>query len=178
MMLLWLAISQVEIIRSVLSPPPVFPLARSAHSYENGTISRLAQAAEVESLLSPIRRRAAKRTAPEPSEESEAFPNVEVERAESEGTLSASNASLPEWTGIVPPSEDLASHLQFTSPLSGETNRVDNRANEEEALNLLLTDPFMEKEVGVLPAIITLSLEHESNERAVKEMTSMSAGNA
>src|SRR6266849_3463160 len=168
----------LEIIRSVLSPPPVFPLARSAHSYENGTISRLAQAAEVESLLSPIRRRAAKRAAPEPSEESEAFPNVEVERAESEGTLSASNASLPEWTGIVPPSEDLASHLQFTSPLSGETNRVDNRANEEEALNLLLTDPFMKQEEDVSPAIVTLSLEHESNERAVKEMTSMSAGNA
>src|SRR5260370_24910339 len=42
----------LEILRSILSPPPVFPLARSAHSYDNWTISRLAQAAVVVSLLS------------------------------------------------------------------------------------------------------------------------------
>jgi len=190
----------LEIIRSILSPPPVFPLARSARSYENGTISRLTQAAEVESLLSPIRRRVTKGTAPEPSEEPEASPNAEsllspirrhaakpavpepskeseaslnaeVERAEPEGTLSASDASIPEWTGSVPPSEDLAFHLQFTSPLSGETNRVDKRANEEEALNWLLTDPFMKQEEDVSSALVTLGLEHENNEYAVKEMT-------
>ena len=30
----------LEIIRSILSPPPAFPLARSARSYENETLSR------------------------------------------------------------------------------------------------------------------------------------------
>jgi len=197
----------LEIIRSILSPPPVFPLARSARSCENGTISRLTQAAEVESLLSPIRRRATKGTAPEPSEESEASPNAEsllspirrrvakpaapepseeseaspnaeVERAEPEGTLSASDASIPEWTGSVPLSEDLASHLQFTSRLSGETNLVDKRANEEEALNWLLTDPFMKQEEDVSSALVTLGLEHENNEHAVKEMTLAVASSA
>jgi hypothetical protein len=59
---------------------------------------------------------------------------------------------------------------QFTSPLSGEASLVDNRADGEEALNLLLNDPFMKKEEEISTAIVSLNLDYGCNEYTAADM--------
>jgi serine/threonine protein kinase len=159
----------LEIVCSVLSPTPLFPIVRSAHSRKNRTNAHSAQVAEAERRVSPIRKRAARK----PPEQFAVSSEEKAERREPVDTLSASDASILEGAGMIPPSGSLASHLhsnQFTSPLSGETYLVDKGANEQEIPPLLLTDPFVEEEADAFPAMVPLSVDYERNEYATAEM--------
>ena len=168
----------LEILRSALPLAPVFPLGGSPRSRNRSVDARPAQVEGANRHMSPIRRHAAKRLARQTaqrmtSKQREQFAvssDVEVERAEPETTLSAFNASSPELAGIVPPSEDLASSFQLTSPLSGETNHLDRKAYEEDAPDLAFPDPFLTEEEDALSTIAASDVEYKKNDQTEKEM--------
>ena len=167
----------LEIIQSTLPLASAFPITGPTRSRKHNTSTRLAMAKEeANGQISPIRGRAAKRLARQATERAAlkqpeqftAFSEVEVERAESEVTLFTPDASSPEWAGIVPPSEDLASSLQLTSPLSGETNCVDKRAHEENVADLVFLDPFITAEEDIQSTMVDLDVEYKNNDHTEK----------
>ena len=103
----------LEVIQSVLSPTPVFPLIRSTYSRSNKTISRPALSAKAATISSPIRKRAFMRTAaPQSLEPPEVFSSAEVDTAEPAVTPLTPQASMPETPESVPLSESLETALQ------------------------------------------------------------------
>ncbi|HWS84046.1 MAG TPA: protein kinase [Ktedonobacteraceae bacterium] len=123
----------LEVIQSSLSPSPAFPLTHSPHSRSTRTISHSTQSAKAGIVLFPIRKRAAKRSTPQQPEPSQAFFNSMADMAEPAITPPPSTIGMPEWAGIIPPSESLASILQphqFTSPPSENTDLPSNGEND------------------------------------------------
>jgi len=118
----------LDVIRSILSPPPAFPLLRSPNSRKQRIISRPMQSGKIETISSPIRKRATKRVAPQPFEPSEAFSSAENNIAEPVVAPAIPNASIPGQTGTAPLTESLASILQFQ--LFTHADPLSNRDNE------------------------------------------------
>src|SRR5258708_22711865 len=118
----------LDVIRSVLSPPPAFPLLRSANSRKYRIISHPIQSAKAETVSSPIRKRVAKRVASQPFEPSEAFFSAEDNMAEPVVTPTISSASISRQAGTAPLTESLASALQ--SQLSTHADPIGNREND------------------------------------------------
>jgi len=182
----------LEVIKSVLSPPPAFPLAHSTPSRKNRTIPRSVRSVRARGVSSPTRNRTPPpNSVPQPSEVSGATSSAEIDAAELVSTSSMFQANMPEWTGILPLSEPLASALQsyrFPFSLPGEVYSIDDRENEEEADDLLITDSFVQEEENALPVIASMqgeiqeeedippviastSLNHENSEDAAAEET-------
>jgi len=181
----------LEVIKSVLSPPPAFPLAHSTPSRKNRTISRPVRSVRTRGVSSPTRNRTAPpNPVPQPSEVSGATSSAEVDAAEPVNTSSMFQANMPEWTGILPLSEPLASALQsyrFPFSLPGEVYPIDDREDEEEAEDLLITNSFVQEEEDALsviasmqetqeeedvpPVIASTSLNYENSEDAATEET-------
>ena len=96
----------LEVIQSVLSPPPAFPLVRSDHSRRNRAISHPMQIGKVRDVSSPISKRAhSKHPVSQSLEPSGASSSAEVDVAEPVNTASLSQVSMPEWAGIISTSE-------------------------------------------------------------------------
>ncbi|HEX3640027.1 MAG TPA: serine/threonine-protein kinase, partial [Ktedonobacteraceae bacterium] len=95
----------LEVIRSVLLPPPAFPLglSHSAEAQKNRIIPHPVQSAKGES----IRQRASKRVTHQLPELFEACSTTEVDVIEPAVVPPLSQASIPELTGITPLAESL-----------------------------------------------------------------------
>ncbi len=176
----------LEVIRAVLSPPPAFPLARSARPRRNRAIAHPLRSTEAGDVSSPISNRTAlSDPMPEPSELSRASSSAEVEAAELENASSMSQASMPESPDMAPLSESLESAFEFQRfpfSLSGEAYPIDDTENEKEADDLVLTNPFVreeeeeeqeeeeEEEANILPEMASTSA-HEYSEYVADEDT-------
>lgn len=144
----------LEVIQSVLSPSPVFPLARSTHARSHRTVSGLAQSAKAETalspirkrvvsrpaeaVLSPIRKRATMRTALQPLEPSEVFSRTEIDTAEPVVTPLTPQASISEAADSSQSLETVLQLSQITSPFSQDAGPLSQDADplsyEEQAL--------------------------------------------
>ncbi|HEX3640414.1 MAG TPA: serine/threonine-protein kinase, partial [Ktedonobacteraceae bacterium] len=118
----------LDVIRSVLSPPPAFPLLRSPNSRKHRIISRPMQSGKVETISSPIRKRATNRVAPQPFEPSAASSSAKDNMAEPVVASAIPSANIPGQAGTAPPTESLASVLQFQ--LLTHADPLDNRDND------------------------------------------------
>jgi serine/threonine protein kinase len=143
----------LEVIQSILSLSPAFPFASSPHSRNTRTISHSTQSAKAKIVLSPIRKRAAKGSAPQQPKVSQTFFSSVADLTEPAITPAIPDISMPEWTGINSLSEPLTSILQphqFTSPpSSGNTDLPSNGENDSPSV-------FRSHEIG------TRASEHES----------------
>ena len=74
----------LEVIQFVLSPPPAFPLLRPNYASKNRVTSQAVQPAKAGITFSPIRKHAAKRTAPELPDQSRASSGGEGDITESD----------------------------------------------------------------------------------------------
>ncbi len=120
----------LEVIQSVLSPPPAFPLLRPTYASKNRAASQAVQPAKAGAISSPIRKRAAKHTAPELPDQSRASSGGEGELTESTGAHLVVDTSLPKPTGSISNPESLTSVLQsqlFTSSLSLDVAPLSNK---------------------------------------------------
>ncbi|HEY4034676.1 MAG TPA: serine/threonine-protein kinase, partial [Ktedonobacteraceae bacterium] len=115
----------LEVLQSVLSPPPAFPLLRSIYAGKHKSISHPIPSAKAENISSPIRKRATKRVASQSSKSSGAPSRAESERIESAKAQALIDASIPlqrkTTSATASPITALQSQLQ-TSSLSQDTN--------------------------------------------------------
>ena len=132
----------LEVIQSILSPPPAFPLLRSTYSHKDRAashpvhskraLSHPARSKDAESVSSPIRKRAALTSIafpyPKPFRISS---SAEIDSAAPVATSPIPDASMPGWAGIIPPSESLASALESSQPTSPFSQEVDTSGNTE-----------------------------------------------
>jgi serine/threonine protein kinase len=142
----------LDVIRSILSPPPAFPLLRSPNSHKHRIISRPMQSGKIETISSPIRKRAIKHVAPQPSEPSKAFSSAENNTVEPV-VAPAIPSNIPGQTGTAPLTESLASVWQLhADPLSNRNDEdLDQPLKEQKhnasALSMLpLLDIFTDKQ--------------------------------
>jgi len=170
----------LEVIQSVLSPSPVFPLARSTHSRSRRTVSGLAQSAKAETALSPIRKRvvsrpaeavlsspirkwATMRTAPQPLEPSEVFSSAEIDTAEPVVTPLTPQASISEAADSSQSLETVLQLSQITSPFSQDADPLsyEEQALEEQEVNeastpMLDTVPYSEGPTSQLAVMVPI----------------------
>jgi len=123
----------LEVIQSVLSPPPAFPLFRSTYSRKSRTVSYPAQSAKAKTISSLTPKRAAS----ELLESSGVFSGREgnIAGPADEGQKHNSSSAI-----LIEPmlqSEALTSELAMTTPII-----------EEEVDDVLLNDPFREEDVN------------------------------
>ena len=136
----------LDVIQSTLSPPPAFPLVRSNRSRRNRAMAHSVRLAEASDISSSISDRAGlPDPASQPLEVSGVSFSAEIDVVEPMNTASLSQASMPEWTGIIPfPYESLTLALQsyqFISPLSEKADPIDNGENESPSLLLKVQEP-------------------------------------
>jgi serine/threonine protein kinase len=180
----------LEVIRAVLSPPPAFPLARSARPRRNRAIAHPLRSTEAGDVSSPISNHTAlSDPMPEPPELSRASSSAEVEAAVLENASSMSQVSMPESLDMASLSESLEAAFEFQRfpfSLSGEAYPIDDTENEKKADDLVLTNPFVqeeeeeeqeekkeeeqEEEANILPEISSVSA-HEYSEYVADEDT-------
>jgi len=143
----------LEVIQSILSPSPTFPLARSTHSRSNGTASHPTQSAKAkiissptrrrvvnrpaETALSSIRKRAATRTDSLPLEPSEGSSNAEADMVEPAVTPSTLQASVPETVESPPLPELLETVLQSHQTAFPFSQDADPLSHKEQPLEEL-----------------------------------------
>jgi serine/threonine protein kinase len=159
----------LEVIRSMGSPSPAFPFISSPPSRSSRTLAQATKSTKAEIVVSPIRKRAAKRSAPEQPEPSHAFFTAVAEMTEPAITAAIPDTSMPEWTGIIPLSESLTSILQphhLPFPLSENTDLARNADNQSPDQSLKQQS---HKEASVtMPSVFgpheigTRASEHES----------------
>ncbi|HEY4033215.1 MAG TPA: protein kinase [Ktedonobacteraceae bacterium] len=153
----------LEVIRSILSPPPNFPLAHSASSRKNRSIARPMRSVKAKDVVSPI----SKRTAPpNPAHQSPELSGVissaEIGGAVPINTASMFQANVPERTEVHPLSGPLASSAlsyQIPFPFPVEAYPIDDRENEKKADDWFVTAPFVQEEIDVLPPIESVQEE-------------------
>ncbi|HEY4033268.1 MAG TPA: protein kinase [Ktedonobacteraceae bacterium] len=179
----------LEVIQSVLSPSPAFPLARSTHSRSNRTASHSAQSAKAETISSPIRRRAVDRPAAmafssirklaaihtdplslEPSKDSS---NVEADRVEPTVTPLTPQASMPEAVKSPPLPESLETVLQshqnafpFSKdihPLSHKEQPLEELEHNKSSAFTLETMPQSENLISEVAVITPISEQEIDN---------------
>ncbi|HEY4033147.1 MAG TPA: hypothetical protein VGL94_04190 [Ktedonobacteraceae bacterium] len=97
----------LEVIQSVLSPAPPFPLLLSTTSRKDKTISHPVKSTKAEAISSPIRRWASKRAALRQSEPSGASSSTEDNIATPVVSLSTLDASMPKQVASIPSPETL-----------------------------------------------------------------------
>jgi serine/threonine protein kinase len=136
----------LEVVQSALLPSPAFPFA---HSPRNRAISHPVESAEARDISFPISNHTIPSDSePEQQETSEGFASPEIGTAEPMDTFSISQASNPEWAGILPVSESLESVFQpdqFSFPLLGEVYPISGREQEKEVDDLKATDVFVQE---------------------------------
>ncbi|HEY4033214.1 MAG TPA: protein kinase [Ktedonobacteraceae bacterium] len=136
----------LDVIQSILSPPPAFPLVRSDRSRRNRAIAHSVRSAQVRDAAFPMSNRTA---LPDPVsqllEPSGASFSAEVDVTKPVKTSSLFQVSMPEWAGIIPfPYESLTLALQaypFTPPLSEKVDPIDNGENKSPSLLLKVQEP-------------------------------------
>ncbi|HEX3642531.1 MAG TPA: protein kinase, partial [Ktedonobacteraceae bacterium] len=123
----------LEVIQSVLSPTPPFPLLISTTSRKKGTTSHSVMSTKAETISSPIRRRASKRVAPQQPEPSGASSSTKGNRAEPAVPLSTPDANMPKQVATIPNPEllELPSGVElFVSLTPDSTNPLIERADK------------------------------------------------
>jgi serine/threonine protein kinase len=136
----------LDVVKSALSPPPAFPLARTAHSSKNRVSDPPAQSREARTISSPINNHAVLPDSLSQSSEIARVSNsVKVDTARSKHTSSTAPASMPESPEMVSLSESLENVLQsrrFPFSLSGQAYPIGGTEGEKEVEDLLMTNPF------------------------------------
>ena len=143
----------LEVIKSVLLPPPAFPLARAAHSSKNRVSDYPVQSKEARAVSSPVIDHAVlSNSMPQPSELASVSNSVKVGTAGSKHTSSTAQVSMPESPAMVSLSESLEEDAQrsrrFPFSLSGQAYPLGDTQSEKEVKNLLMTNPFVKGEDG------------------------------
>jgi serine/threonine protein kinase len=115
----------LEVIRAILSPPPVFPLTPSDRSRRNRIFAHPVLPTGARDVPSSMGNRTIlPGPVPQPLEASGASSSTQVNAAQPVSTLPLSQLSMPEWAGIIPfPYESLTLALQpyqFASLLAEE----------------------------------------------------------
>ena len=124
----------LEVIQSVLSPPPAFPLLRSTYSGKNRAASQAVQPGKAGTISSPIRKHTAKRAALQIPEPPRTPSSARADMAEPGGAHLLVDTSLPEPTGSISNPESLASALQSDLFISSLSLDVAPLSNEESAI--------------------------------------------
>ena len=122
----------LEVIQSVLSPPPVFPLLRSSYFGKKRAISHPVPSAKAETIPSSICKHTTKRVAPQLPEPSAALSSAEAEMAEPASAHPLVDVSMPKQTGTISVTALLASSVQsqlFISSLSLDPDPLRNAEN-------------------------------------------------
>ena len=159
----------LEVIKSVLLPPPAFPLARAAHSSKNRVSDYPVQSKEARAVSSPVIDHAVlSNSMPQPSELASVSNSVKVGTAGSKHTSSTAQVSMPKSPAMVSLSESLEEDAQrsrrFPFSLSGQAYPLGDTQSEKEVKNLLMTNPFVKGEDG------DDGTEEEERERKKKMM--------
>jgi len=147
----------LEVIRSVLSPPPSFPILRSATSHKQMTTSRFIHSPKARTFLSSLRQPV---VSPSPTPEAPeifALFNAEHDLAEPVDASTAVNARME----TMQQSEDLISKIAMTPQTS-----------EKHADDLWLTNLFGEQERNYPPATVSANLGHEQYKSEIDEVIS------
>jgi serine/threonine protein kinase len=140
----------LEAVKSVLSPPPAFPLARTAHSSKNRVSDHPVRSREAHTISSPISNHPVLPDSMSQSPElARVSSSVKVGTARSKHTSSTAQASMPESPEMVSLSESLGDILQsrrFPFSLSGQASPIDGIKREKEVKDLLLPNTFAQDE--------------------------------
>jgi hypothetical protein len=139
----------LEVIQSVLSPPPSFPLAHAVSSHKNRAISRPVRSTKVGGMTFPLGKRAA---SPDPASESpEASviaPRNEFEEETPMNPFSIPQIETHEEREIHPLSKQVASSgkpYQIPFPFPGEVYLLAERESEKRVDDRLINKSLIEE---------------------------------
>ncbi len=140
----------LEVIQSVLSPPPNFPLAHAISSRKNKIISHSVRSTKVRDITFPLSKRTASpNPASEPPEQPSITSHDEYEKEVSVNASSISQLDMDKKREVHPLSKLLASSDQSDQipfPFPGEAHLLADRENEKEAISQITNKSFIRED--------------------------------
>lgn len=170
----------LEVIKSVLSPPPDFPLAHAMSSRKNRTASRSVRSTKAKNIVSPINKRT---TSPnlvsESPELSSVTSNTDFGAEAPVGVYPMPQIDTHEKMDYHPHSESLASpdlSSQIPFPFPGEAHPLGGRDKEEEVNDHLFKDNSFTREYNVMKSIASVKEDMQEEADALPVIVAENSG--